>query len=76
MDFAVFKDLKNGSYMCNICVAQVKSKIWTAHTNGRKHRENVQQFKEALLSKSNQKRKLDSNDNDAIEFIIKKSRSM
>ncbi|VDM45638.1 unnamed protein product [Toxocara canis] len=53
---AIAKDMKNGNLLCMICNSQglrsvtifafkVKSKIWTAHSNGRKHRENIELLK-------------------------------
>uniref|UniRef100_A0A915DUM5 U1-type domain-containing protein n=1 Tax=Ditylenchus dipsaci TaxID=166011 RepID=A0A915DUM5_9BILA len=62
MSTTLFKDLKNGFYMCNICAVQVKAKIWTAHANGRKHRENVEKFKRAVAGsqKAAAKRKLEA----------------
>uniref|UniRef100_A0A0M3I4V2 U1-type domain-containing protein n=1 Tax=Ascaris lumbricoides TaxID=6252 RepID=A0A0M3I4V2_ASCLU len=41
----IAKDMKNGNLLCMICNTQVKSKIWTAHSNGRKHRENIELLK-------------------------------
>ncbi|VDM97745.1 unnamed protein product, partial [Thelazia callipaeda] len=42
---SIAKDLENGALLCLICNTQVKSKLWIAHSNGRKHRENIKQFK-------------------------------
>lgn len=47
---AITKDLNNGNLLCLICNIQVKSKLWIAHSNGRKHRENVIRFKNQYLA--------------------------
>ncbi|EJW88657.1 hypothetical protein WUBG_00430 [Wuchereria bancrofti] len=47
---AVARTLENGSLLCIICNIQVKSKLWIAHSNGRKHRENVISFKKAATA--------------------------
>ncbi|KAL4003624.1 hypothetical protein ACH3XW_8380 [Acanthocheilonema viteae] len=44
---AIAKTLENGYLLCIICNTQVKSKLWIAHSNGRKHRENIANFKKA-----------------------------
>ncbi|KAI1705698.1 hypothetical protein DdX_13492 [Ditylenchus destructor] len=49
---SLYKDLKNGFYLCSVCATQVKAKTWTAHANGRKHRETVQKLKEAIAKQS------------------------
>lgn len=66
MESAIQKDLKNGFFLCTICQTQVKAKAWTAHVNGRKHRENVQNLKKQLLAKSMEanKRKLSESENE------------
>ncbi|KAI1710088.1 hypothetical protein Ddc_13562 [Ditylenchus destructor] len=49
---SLYKDLKNGFYLCSVCATQVKAKTWTAHANGRKHRETVQKLKDAIAKQS------------------------
>ncbi|CAG9532114.1 unnamed protein product [Cercopithifilaria johnstoni] len=44
---AIARSLDNGCLLCIICNTQVKSKLWIAHSNGRKHRENIANFKKA-----------------------------
>uniref|UniRef100_A0A0R3RQQ4 Zinc finger protein 830 n=1 Tax=Elaeophora elaphi TaxID=1147741 RepID=A0A0R3RQQ4_9BILA len=46
----IAKTLDNGCLLCIICNTQVKSKLWIAHANGRKHRENVASFKRAATA--------------------------
>ncbi|MCP9259381.1 hypothetical protein DINM_002330 [Dirofilaria immitis] len=47
---AITRTLENGYLFCIICNTQVKSKLWIAHSNGRKHRENVANFKNNYLT--------------------------
>ncbi|OZC11696.1 hypothetical protein X798_01559 [Onchocerca flexuosa] len=47
---AITRTLENGFLLCIICNTQVKSKLWIAHSNGRKHRENVAKFKNSHLT--------------------------
>ncbi|MFH4984389.1 hypothetical protein AB6A40_011098 [Gnathostoma spinigerum] len=42
---ALVKDLGDDKLLCLICNAQVKAKIWTAHSNGKKHHENIEALK-------------------------------
>ncbi|VDK78012.1 unnamed protein product [Litomosoides sigmodontis] len=44
---AITRTLGNGCLLCMICNTQVKSKLWIAHSNGRKHRANIANFKKA-----------------------------
>lgn len=71
---AIYKELKNGLYLCNICSAEIKSKAWTAHINGKRHRENVQRLKEVLLAKANQKRKHDEEEEEELNNVTAKKR--
>ncbi|VDK63952.1 unnamed protein product [Onchocerca ochengi] len=47
---AITRTLENGFLLCIICNTQVKNKLWIAHSNGRKHRENVARFKNNHLT--------------------------
>uniref|UniRef100_A0A915PBZ9 Coiled-coil domain-containing protein 16 n=1 Tax=Setaria digitata TaxID=48799 RepID=A0A915PBZ9_9BILA len=50
---AIARTLDNGCLLCIICNTQVKSKLWIAHSNGRKHRGNVAYFKNSHTAKRN-----------------------
>ncbi|CAI2347404.1 unnamed protein product [Caenorhabditis sp. 36 PRJEB53466] len=39
------KEKPNGNIQCLVCNSEVKPKIWTAHVNGKKHRENIEKLK-------------------------------
>ncbi|VDN58786.1 unnamed protein product [Dracunculus medinensis] len=45
---AIAKDLKDGNLLC-----LVKSKLWIAHSNGRKHRENIAILKKNFIATTN-----------------------
>ncbi|CAD6188282.1 unnamed protein product [Caenorhabditis auriculariae] len=44
----IAKETSNGQIQCLVCTMQVKTKIWTAHVNGKKHRENVEKLKSSV----------------------------
>ncbi|VDD91263.1 unnamed protein product [Enterobius vermicularis] len=41
----IAKPMKDGCLLCLICNTQVKSKVWVAHSKGRKHLENIKLLK-------------------------------
>ncbi|KAJ1370074.1 hypothetical protein KIN20_031720 [Parelaphostrongylus tenuis] len=47
---AIAKLTSNGQIHCIICNTQVKSKIWTAHLNGKKHKDSCERLKQQLVS--------------------------
>ena len=70
----LYKDLGNGLYLCLICSQQIKAKAWTAHVNGRKHRETVQKLKEKVSSSST-KRLNEERVEDISDVDLKRSKS-
>ncbi|KAK6028718.1 hypothetical protein OSTOST_05197 [Ostertagia ostertagi] len=55
---AIAKPTSNGQVQCIVCNMQVKPKIWTAHVNGKKHKESCVKLKQQLAS--NAKRPVDT----------------
>ncbi|VDL73071.1 unnamed protein product [Nippostrongylus brasiliensis] len=47
---AIAKPSSNGQIQCIVCNTLVKPKIWTAHLNGKKHRESCEKLKQQLAS--------------------------
>ncbi|KAK6034433.1 hypothetical protein COOONC_28061 [Cooperia oncophora] len=47
---AIAKPTSNGQVQCIVCNMQVKPKIWTAHVNGKKHKESCERLKQQLAS--------------------------
>ncbi|EGT52281.1 hypothetical protein CAEBREN_12593 [Caenorhabditis brenneri] len=41
----IAKQKPNGNIQCLVCNAEVKPKIWTAHVNGKKHRDSIEKLK-------------------------------
>lgn len=41
----IAKETSSGQVQCLVCNTQVKPKIWTAHLNGKKHRDSVERLK-------------------------------
>uniref|UniRef100_A0A914C770 U1-type domain-containing protein n=1 Tax=Acrobeloides nanus TaxID=290746 RepID=A0A914C770_9BILA len=69
----IAKDLGNGLFLCIICSQQAKSKAWTAHVNGRKHRENLQRLKEKVVASST-KRQNEEKINEDNDVAIKRAK--
>ncbi|CAJ0586786.1 unnamed protein product, partial [Mesorhabditis spiculigera] len=51
---AIAKLLNNGQVNCMVCALQVKPKAWTAHVNGKKHRDNVDKLKKQMAARKAQ----------------------
>ncbi|CAJ0600494.1 unnamed protein product [Cylicocyclus nassatus] len=47
---AIAKPTGNGQVHCIVCNMQVKPKVWTAHVNGKKHRDSCERLKQQLVS--------------------------
>ncbi|XGW16284.1 hypothetical protein V3C99_001612 [Haemonchus contortus] len=47
---AIAKPTSNGQVQCIVCNVQVKPKIWTAHVNGKKHKESCEKLKQQLAT--------------------------
>ncbi|KAK6740747.1 hypothetical protein RB195_008913 [Necator americanus] len=47
---AIAKPTSNGQVHCIVCNVQVKPKIWTAHVNGKKHKDSCERLKQQLVS--------------------------
>ncbi|VDM63198.1 unnamed protein product [Angiostrongylus costaricensis] len=47
---AIAKPTSNGQIHCIVCNTQVKPKIWTAHLNGKKHKDSCERLKQQLVS--------------------------
>ncbi|KAL6728528.1 hypothetical protein Aduo_010294 [Ancylostoma duodenale] len=47
---AIAKPTSNGQVHCIVCNTQVKPKIWTAHVNGKKHKDSCERLKQQLAS--------------------------
>lgn len=41
----IAKQKPNGNIQCLVCNAEIKPKIWTAHVNGKKHRDSIEKLK-------------------------------
>uniref|UniRef100_A0A8R1HXM0 U1-type domain-containing protein n=1 Tax=Caenorhabditis japonica TaxID=281687 RepID=A0A8R1HXM0_CAEJA len=47
----IAKQKPNGNIQCLVCNTELKPKIWTAHVNGKKHRESIERLKSASVQK-------------------------
>ncbi|CAB3402528.1 unnamed protein product [Caenorhabditis bovis] len=41
----IAKQKPNGNIQCLVCNTEVKAKVWTAHVNGKKHRDSIERIK-------------------------------
>ncbi|ETN74035.1 hypothetical protein NECAME_13259 [Necator americanus] len=69
---AIAKPTSNGQVHCIVCNVQVKPKIWTAHVNGKKHKDSCERLKQQLVSSTKRPNEASLPHNDAPP--IKKAR--
>ncbi|CAI5444810.1 unnamed protein product [Caenorhabditis angaria] len=55
----IAKQKPNGNIQCLICNQEIKPKIWTAHINGKKHRQNIEDLKTKTAKRAKNVEKLD-----------------
>ena len=67
----IAKQKPNGNIQCLVCNTEIKPKIWTAHVNGKKHRESIDK-----LRSSAQKRGKESSARSADEPPNKKQKEV
>uniref|UniRef100_A0A1I7T2G6 U1-type domain-containing protein n=1 Tax=Caenorhabditis tropicalis TaxID=1561998 RepID=A0A1I7T2G6_9PELO len=51
----IAKQKPNGNIQCLVCNTEVKSKVWTAHVNGKKHRDSIERLKSNAQKRGKEK---------------------